>query len=310
VAVLIVSNEQDLGADYVVLELEQRQVPVLRCNAERFADWRVALEPGRYWEMRDSRGRILTSDVTSGVWWRRPEPPQVDASLSAGERQTIIDQWQAFAEGLASVRGPLWVSEPSAIASAEGKAEQIGAALRTGFAVPETMWTNDLDQARAFATRRKSVVKTVTVAHWESDGEAAFVFATALAPDDLPSRAQVFAAAPAALQTRIDPKRDIRVTVVGSAVYAAETSVSQLDWRVTPDVAWRRHELPPVIANYCRSLVDELRLRFGGIDLALDAEGSYWFLEINPNGEWGWLEACGLPISSALADVLTCRADV
>jgi hypothetical protein len=304
VAVLIITNEQDLGADYVVLELERRHVAVLRCNAERFAQWRVFLRPGRDWRLFDPQGRQISSGSTSGIWWRRPGPPTFDIGLSAGESRALVDQWQAVAEGLASVPGPRWVSPPAAIAAAEDKARQLAAAQQLGFAVPETVWTNDLARARSLAADGRTVVKTVTAAHWEDGHEAAFVFARPLELADLPSDASSFASAPAALQAKVDPKRDVRVTVVGSSVLAAETSTANLDWRVEPQAEWASHELSDDVTDKCRRLVAALGLHFGGIDLVLDANGTYWFLEINPNGEWGWLQHCGLPIASALADVL------
>jgi len=306
VAVLVITHEQDVGADYVMLELERRGVPVLRCNAERLPRWRVTLRPGQDWMLSDPYGRTASSESTSGVWWRRPERPSFDHHLSAGKRRALVDQWQAFAEGLASVSGPRWVSAPAAIGAAEDKARQIGTAREVGFAVPATVWTNDVERAHAVTAAGAAVVKTVTAAHWESDGEAAFVFAHSLTADDLPTDASNFAFAPAVLQTQITPKRDVRATVVGDRVLAAETHAkSGVDWRLEDGLDWRLHDLPPVIARRCRALVDALGLQFGGIDLALDRDGTYWFLEINPNGEWGWLQTAGLGIASALADLLT-----
>ena len=181
-AVLIITNEQDLGADYVVLEMERRGVPGLRCNAERLPTWRVSLRPGHDWELHDPHGRTARSGETSGVWWRRPERPVFAANLSPGEQQALVDQWQAFAEGLASVYGPVWVSPPAAIAAAEDKAAQLTAARRVGFAIPETLWTNDIVQARELVSSGAAVVKTVTAAHWEEKEEAAFVFAHEVEP--------------------------------------------------------------------------------------------------------------------------------
>jgi hypothetical protein len=46
-------------------------------------------------------------------------------------------------------------------------------------------------------------------------------------------------------------------------------------------------------------------LRFSAIDLVLDPSGDYWFLELNPNGQWAWIEArTGLPISEAITNEL------
>jgi glutathione synthase/RimK-type ligase-like ATP-grasp enzyme len=95
------------------------------------------------------------------------------------------------------------------------------------------------------------------------------------------------------------------------AAIAAETATSELDWRLDPDRAWEPFELAEPEAERCRALLTTLGLRFGGIDLAQDDTGRLWFLEINPNGEWGWLsELAELPIVGALCDELSlCGAD-
>lgn len=123
--VLIITNEQDLAADLVVLELERRGIPVLRCNTERLSDWKVDCRPGDSWALEDHLGRRAGSDVVRGVWWRRPEPPRSPAPLAtAEETEAFRAQWHALLEGLASVPGPRWISPPGAIRAAEDKALQ------------------------------------------------------------------------------------------------------------------------------------------------------------------------------------------
>ena len=52
----------------------------------------------------------------------------------------------------------------------------------------------------------------------------------------------------------------------------------------------------------CHVLVDRLGLRYGAIDLVHTTDGRYCFLEINPNGEWLWLQdALGWPIAHRIA---------
>jgi len=54
----------------------------------------------------------------------------------------------------------------------------------------------------------------------------------------------------------------------------------------------------------CVDLVQQLRLKFGALDFLLDKSGVYWFLEINPNGQWGFVEEeTGLPISKAMVEL-------
>lgn len=53
----------------------------------------------------------------------------------------------------------------------------------------------------------------------------------------------------------------------------------------------------------------ELDLSFGALDFLVTSSGDWVFLEINPNGQWAWIEdKTGLPIAAAIADALTGRA--
>jgi len=64
-------------------------------------------------------------------------------------------------------------------------------------------------------------------------------------------------------------------------------------------------ELPASIARACVLHVKEMGLKYGGIDLLLDREDNFWFLENNPNGQWAFIEeATGQPIGKAIAKLL------
>ena len=52
-------------------------------------------------------------------------------------------------------------------------------------------------------------------------------------------------------------------------------------------------------------LVEQLGLCYGAIDMVVTPDGRYVFLEINPNGQYLWIEEeTGLPISDAICDLL------
>jgi glutathione synthase/RimK-type ligase-like ATP-grasp enzyme len=105
------------------------------------------------------------------------------------------------------------------------------------------------------------------------------------------------------------------VTVVDDHVFAAaihsqECPATTVDWRVDiPGGATLRHEaveLEPHVAEACRQITGMLGLRYSAIDLIRTTEGGVVFLEVNPNGEWMWLEdACGFPLRDAIIDALT-----
>lgn len=313
-AILIVTNERDVGADFLVRELANRDVPVVRLNSERATEWRLSLEPGNSWRVADET-RTLASSECRGVWWRRPEVPQ-PPTHTATAIEAVADQWRAFLAALATVPGPIWISDPPRIRAAENKALQLQVARRLGFDVPRTVWTNGLDQIREFLASCNDLVavKSPTSAWWEESDGARFVYTSLVSSDELPDAGRL-AQAPVVVQQPIVPKRDVRVTVVEKTVLAAirdtgaEDPSEPIDWRHAPQHPWAHHKIPAEIADRCRDLVRAFDLRFGAIDLALDGSGKHWFLELNPNGEWGWLQRIGLPIAEALADSLTsCEA--
>lgn len=109
------------------------------------------------------------------------------------------------------------------------------------------------------------------------------------------------------------PKRyDIRVTVIGDEVFAARIvsqvrPESMVDWRKARPGALKHEveDLPAAVAQRCVELCRHYGLAFGAIDLALRPDGGYTFFELNPNGQWAWVEQrTGLALRSRLADLL------
>jgi glutathione synthase/RimK-type ligase-like ATP-grasp enzyme len=79
----------------------------------------------------------------------------------------------------------------------------------------------------------------------------------------------------------------------------------ELDWRRgRHNIAYQPYEMPENVLVGVRRLMRSLGLVFGALDFVVTDEGHH-FLEINPNGQWGWIEnETGQPISRAIADAL------
>jgi len=110
---------------------------------------------------------------------------------------------------------------------------------------------------------------------------------------------------------------DVRVTVIGDSVFAAGIESTYLDGARIDfrraeifDLPHQYLELPNKVKMGCLDLVRQLGLRFGAIDLLLTSEGEYVFLEINPNGQWLWIEwVIGVPLTRTLCDLLALRSN-
>lgn len=105
----------------------------------------------------------------------------------------------------------------------------------------------------------------------------------------------------------------MRATVVGTRAFTAAIDSGAKaraddDWQREGAALveeWEHHQLPPDTESKLLRLADEFGLNYGAADFILTPDGRHVFLEINPAGEFFWLEQRpGLPISAALADVL------
>ena len=60
------------------------------------------------------------------------------------------------------------------------------------------------------------------------------------------------------------------------------------------DVRHAQVTLPEAVRSCIRDLMDGYKLRFGAIDMAIDTEDNWVFFEINPNGQWAWMDLNGV----------------
>ena len=65
-------------------------------------------------------------------------------------------------------------------------------------------------------------------------------------------------------------------------------------------------EPPSDVTEGVHALMRSLGLVYGALDFVVTPEGEWVFLEVNPGGQYGWIESCtGAPLTSVLADLLT-----
>jgi glutathione synthase/RimK-type ligase-like ATP-grasp enzyme len=104
---------------------------------------------------------------------------------------------------------------------------------------------------------------------------------------------------------------ELRITIIGNRIFAAETESqslpeARLDWRRGAfSLKWRAVDLPEEISGKCLQLARRLGLAFGAIDMIVNPDGEYIFLEIHPSGQWLWIEEqTGLPLLDCFCEML------
>jgi glutathione synthase/RimK-type ligase-like ATP-grasp enzyme len=314
--ILLITNARDLTTDFIVLEAQRRGLEFARLNTEDLPRARVRLgfESAADWSLQLPDQTLNGGDFTA-AYFRRPGVPELDAAVLAREERAYCAlEWSALLKSLYQRIGSRWLSAPAAIAAAEDKPRQLLAAKLLGFAVADTVVTNDIVVFDSFLEGPPAVAKPLRQARLE--GATDRVMFTTRVDAAIARDARAIAAAPMILQREVPKAADIRVTIVGDHVFAAEIDsqaldAAEVDWRQadTSRLRHSKHELPSEEAARCVALVKALDLGFGAIDFVLDREGHYWFLEINPNGQWAWIETrTGHRIAAAIVDELISKA--
>ncbi|MFK0229799.1 ATP-grasp ribosomal peptide maturase [Streptomyces sp. NPDC090303] len=308
--VLVATEADDITADMVITELNRRDVPVVRFNpADIGENLTVSARFGTCPSpvVGQVRTPSRTADVTRvrSVYWRRPEWPTFP-HLSADDSRFAATQVRYGLGGtLYALDGPLWVNHPLRVAAADYKPAQLALAQRLGFTIPPTLVTNDPDEARAFVgTQRQAIYKTLRWTPYTRGGLPVTGWANPVTVDEIDGSVRI---TPHLFQARVDKVADVRVLVVGRRAFAVRIHSDLLDWRKDYSALTYTVEHPPDrVTEGLRAYLNRLDLVSGSFDLAVDRAGRYWWLELNPNGQWGWLETeTGLPMSAAFADLLT-----
>lgn len=309
---LLVTNRRDITIDYVVAELKRRQTSFFRLNTEELSTARctMAAFPRNAWSLSFG-GEVLQGSDIKAAYFRRPAPPAGSVSITdAGEREYAGAEWAAFLKSLYARLEGLWLNSPMDIFATEDKPKQLMLASEIGFNVPQALITNDIASVREIVDAGPAIGKPLRQALINGEQERV-IFTTRLV-GLLDSDQDAIALAPFIVQTEIKKQYDVRVTVVGrqlfsTAIRSQEHKETTVDWRQgsRPDLKHERIELPREVAEQCTSLMKRLNLRYGAIDLVCDIQGKLWFLEINPNGQWAWIEnLTGYPIAAAIVDEL------
>lgn len=322
--ILIVSNREDLTSDFVVKELSNRGLPFARLNTDEFPAFGLGIVSFGFDDLPrklirwNNRIDPLDFNRVRAILYRRPVAPVPDETIEEpGIRRFCTDESYDFLRGLWLSLPCHWMSHPEAIRKAEHKIYQLNIAQSLSFVVPKTVITNDPSEVMGLfeSCVHGIVIKPLYLGFIDSPSGRQCIFTTIVSPSDLKDSESI-RVVPSIFQERILKRYDVRVTIVGERIFAAKIEAHSLpsnipDWRFLPiqDLKHEKHRLPVDVENACFELVTRLDLDFGAIDLGVDEEGNYVFFEINPNGQWAWLETVlGFRISGAIVDRLTAKS--
>lgn len=318
--VLVLTQPIDTSADLVILRLQERGVDVVRFDTGWFpseASLVASLANGdRETTMRieSSIGKPVDLGKVASIWHRRPRDFTFSSDLDPDARRFARDEALYGVGGVLRSVDCTWVNHPEREVSAGYKPFQLAAARKLGLSIPRTLITNDPRAARRFVEGNGQgyIYKTLCIPEIVSDiYDQALVFTSRLTSADIEAMDTV-RYTPCLLQQFVPKAFEVRATVINGKLFAVGLHAQDPDvddWRrviaEAGELKYSVYQMPPDVEERTLRLVRELGLAFGAIDFVVTPEGEHVFLELNPSGQWAWLEIeTGLPMVDALADCL------
>jgi hypothetical protein len=309
--ILIVTQEYDSHADLVTEQLDRRGVPYMRFNtAEMATGARLSLDNCAHQMVGtlESGSKSVALDQVTSVWFRRglllPENESCTAALEGAVRAAVT-----LLAG--RLQDCFWVNPYWPDQRAHAKPYQLAVAAKVGLDIPRTLITNRPNDAADFchSCGGEIIYKAAEPYHVKDDqGGIRALYTSKVTQGDLRIYAPGISMVPCVFQECLRKQSEIRVTVVGSKVFAAELIPrhSSVDIRLARhDTSCRPTTIPQEALLQAGKLLRRLGLVFASMDFVKTTDGRFVFLEVNPSGQWYWVEQLtGMPILDAVVELL------
>lgn len=301
---LIITNSCDTTANYLADKLRHASVRFLRFDTDKCLDT-LRLSYRNSGPSFSIDGSLFAPEEFTNVWYRRPERLRLSNVENSPESEFTLDEWSAALEGFfAHIPVNRWMNHPAHEAVASHKLHQLSRAQELGFTIPDTLVTQEPSDLKEFYLLHdgRVIVKPMSNGHIERKGNGldSLIFTNRIRPADILS-CQELSICPTLFQAEIQKRSDVRITVVDDSIHAVELIAIDNDGMQRCDI--RRNHMedvshatihPPLfLQERILALVRSYGLRFAAIDMAIDNLGEWVFFEINPNGQWAWMDLKG-----------------
>lgn len=236
------------------------------------------------------------------VWIRRPNPPVHNPNVAEADKKFAEGEYRWFSWSLLYLIGTLpvrCINPYSASRFINNKSVQLVLARESGMNVPQTLMSNSPAAVKSFLEQRekgRTICKAFFPHVWQKGGGKGIAVTETfeIKRDQLPAD-EVLTYAPAIYQEMVVKEFDVRMVLLGTTVYSysLHNPKKAIDWRQDAGqglVEVRSIETPPEVETAVLTFARKAGISFGSLDFAIDADGRWWFLEINEEGQFLWLD--------------------
>lgn len=297
---LILTYEEDPHAKSVCNYLEKREIEYFIVNTDKLiGNYEITFHSESLIYSISDKSKKINLDEGWNIWNRRVMDPELPEGFPKDLEDIIFTETERTWEGMLFSHNGTVINKPQSNFAANNKIDQLRFVQNygKGIIVPETILTNNPEVLQEFYDKYQQIChKLQKAALVQRDNEYLTTYNN-LVSDNNMKHSDLIRRNPNLFQRYIDKKYEIRITalkdeVVGIAIHSQDSDQSKIDFRRYDfeNVPYKKVELPQNIIHFCRDLLEHYNLSFGEIDMIYTPNEEYVFLELNPNGQWLWLE--------------------
>lgn len=294
---LIITNSYDVTTDLLLDRLPEGHA--FRFNFDQVDRYKIRFDPSGF-RITAPDGRTVQSKMVSKAYWRKPFSAEPDVPALGAAHQYAIAEWRYLLNEIVNLLwsdGKFVLAEPFA-ERRTGKLLQLLRAEGVFRVPPYEFVSNDA------AVATEAVVKSFS--NDPIDGKV--LYTTKVHTCEVDQHYPWF------FQEYVSAAFDVTAVYVRGKVFAFKLHRDFLeespDWRryITPQQRWTPTALPEDLLRAVSVYMDDLKLSFGRLDFLLDDEQRYWFCEVNPNGQFAWLDLNGKNglLQSVISEISPC----
>lgn len=316
--VCIVSNVDDAHAICVELALKKKGEKVVLWHWLDFPSIeRHSFHFDGLGGVASSMSEELASSNVS-LWIHRGLRPYPSPNLHPADVRFVLAEAKHMLDGMLNevARNAFCVNPLNAVSKLRSKINELTLAIGSGLRIPATLVSNDSQVIREFFENHEHVVmKHSSQMHWETpNGSVNFPYTSKVEQEHLKNPAQI-QSCPTIFQVMIQKKFELRIVFMGDTIFPVKID-SQRD---QPSLDWRKDynslppcevfELPAQELNLIKQFIKNSGLIYGSIDIVVDKNDRYFFLEVNETGQFLWIEDIlpELPLLDCFANLLISR---
>lgn len=313
--ILVITCSVDVHADFLCQKIEKMGVQTFRFDTDKLDKYEIdfRISPDLF-AIRDKKtGNKISNDEIGSVWYRRPTKDVTSDKLFDEEVIRFIrGETKEWIKSITlALKNSFWVVAPWVLYEARIKTNQLSVAQKIGLNVPKTLVTRNRSLIKEFFHKCPNgiIAKTLKIQYTESENNYSTLSTQEIQRKDLTDRSLCLS--PCIFQEKITTSHELRIVIIGRKVFAFKVlpkiKRGILDIRANglDNIEYVPCSIPIRLKQKIFQLLDHFGLPFSSMDFLIDLSGKEYFTDLNPNGQWLWLELqTGIVMSDLFAEML------